>query len=166
MNNILFAVSINGILLLVWLVVLFRNQKKGWLALKIGLQTIFSMLPLILIIIGCIGIFTTFLTPGNITKYLGDQAGAGGFLFVSLFSSLLQIPGIIAFPIAAMLYQNGAAVSIVALFAGASTMASIFTFPLEIKYLGKKFALIRIGLTYIVCVIVGLLTGFIFHLIK
>lgn len=124
------------------------------------------MLPLILIIVGCIGIFTTFMTPASITKYLGNQAGIEGFLFVSLFSSLLQIPGIIAFPIAAMLYQNGAAVSIVALFAGASTMASVFTLPLEIKYLGKRFALTRVSLTYIVCVIVGLLTGIVFKLIE
>ncbi|MCL5969997.1 MAG: permease [Patescibacteria group bacterium] len=166
MDNILFAAGVNGILFLVWLILLYKNQKKACEALKVGLQTIFSMLPLILIIIGCIGIFTTFLTPANIAKFFGDQAGVGGILYVSIFSSLLQIPGMIAFPIAAMLYQNGAAVSIVAVFAGASTMASVFTLPLEIKYLGKKFALIRVGLTYIVCLIVGVMTGFIFHLIK
>lgn len=166
MNNLFFAIIINGILLLIWLWILLKNPQRGKQALKIGLQTIFSMLPLILIIIGSIGIFTTTLTPANITKYLGDQAGIGGFLFVSLFGSFLQIPGVIAFPIAAMLLQNGAAVSVVALFAGTSTMSSIFTLPLEIKYLGKKFALTRVILTYFVCVIVGILTGIIFHLIK
>lgn len=166
MNNLLFALIVNSVVFLLWLVMFVKNKEKGLQALKVGSQTILGMLPLILIIIGGIGLFTTSLSPENITKYLGERAGISGFIFVSLFSSLMQIPGIIAFPIAATLLKSGAAISVVAVFAGASTMASVFTFPIEIRYLGKKFAVIRILLTYVVCVIVGILTGIIFHLFK
>ena len=166
MNNLVFAAIINGIIIAIWLFLLFRDKKKGLQALKIGWQTIFAMLPIILIIIGLIGVFSSFTNPDNIAKYFGDRAGIKGFLFVSLVSSFLQIPGIIAFPIASTLYQSGAAVSTVAVFACASTMASVFTLPLEMKYLGKKLPFIRIGLTFFICIAVGFLTGAIFHLFK
>ncbi len=73
----------------------------------------------------------------------------------------MQIPGIIAFPVAATLKAGGATVATVAVFASASTMSSVMTLPLEMKYLGKKLPFIRIGLTYVICVIVGALTGYI-----
>ena len=166
MKNLLFPIGVNGVVFILWLLLFVKDRKKGMLAIRTGWETIWSMLPFILIIIGLIGIGSSFINPESIARYLGDQAGIKGFLFVSLFSSLLQIPGIIAFPIAAKLYESGAAVSAVAVFACASTMASIFTFPLEMKYLGRKFPVIRIGLTYILCVVVGLGTGVIVHLLK
>jgi len=164
MNNILFAAVVNGIILAAWLVMTFKDKKKGLKALETGLQIIFSMLPLILIIIGLLGLFSSFVSPESIAAYLGDHAGIKGFLFISVLSSFLQIPGIIAFPIAATLRQGGAALGTVAVFCCASTMASIFTLPIEMKYLGKKLPFLRIGLTYVISIIVGLLTGLAFKL--
>jgi len=166
MNNLLFAILVNGAVIAIWLYICIKDKEKGLKALTTGWQTILGMLPLILIIVGLIGLFSAFFTPDNIANYLGDQAGLKGFFFVSVFSSFLQIPGIIAFPIAATLYHGGAAVGTVAVFACASTMASIFTLPIEMKYLGKKLPFIRVGLTYLISVTVGLLTGLIFHLIS
>lgn len=166
MNNYLFAGLINGIVFTIWFYLFLKDKEKAIKALKIGWQTIFGILPLILIMVGLIGVFSSFISPSDIANYLGEKAGLTGFLFVALFSSLLQIPGIVAFPIAATLYKGGAAVSTVAVFACASTMASVFTLPLEMKFLGRKLPLVRIALTLIVSIIVGLLTGIIFHLFK
>lgn len=165
MNNLLFAIIVNGVVLTIWLVIFLKDKEKGLKAIKVGLQTILSILPILLIMVGLIGLFSSFINPSDIAKYLGEQAGISGFLFVALFSSFLQIPGIVAFPIAATLFKSGAAVSIVSLFACAATMASVFTLPLEMKFLGKKLPIIRIGLTVIVSIIVGLLTGILFHLV-
>jgi len=164
MNNLIFAVLVNGIVIIGWLYLLSKDKDKGIKAVKIGLQTIFSMLPMILIIISALGVISSFITPDQISKTLGSQAGLKGFLFISVVSSFMQIPGIIAFPIAATLRESGAAIATVAVFACASTMSSVITFPIEIKYLGKKLPIIRICLTYIICIIVGLLIGFIFKL--
>jgi uncharacterized membrane protein YraQ (UPF0718 family) len=164
MSNLIFAIVVNGIVILGWLYLLSKDKQKGLKAVKIGLQTIFSMLPMIIGILSILGVLSSFVSPDQISKTLGDQAGLGGFFFISIVSSFMQIPGIIAFPIAASLKESGAAIATVAVFACASTMSSVITFPIEIKYLGKKLPIIRITLTYIICVIVGLLTGFIFKL--
>jgi uncharacterized membrane protein YraQ (UPF0718 family) len=163
MNNLLFAVIVNGIVFIAWLILLSKDKEKGLKAIKIGGQTIFSMLPLILIIVGSIGVLSSFISPDQISNYLGDRAGIKGFFFISVVSSFLQIPGIVAFPIAATLRQSGAAIGTVAVFACASTMASVFTLPIEMKYLGKKLPFIRTGFTYVISVAVGLLTGLIFR---
>jgi len=165
MKDFLFAAIVNGVVFIAWFILLIKNKSQGWQAIKIGFRTIFDMLPIILIIISLLGIVSSFVNPNQISNYLGDRSGIKGFLFISVISSFLQIPGIIAFPIAATLLKSGAAISTVAVFACASTMSSVLTLPLEIKYLGKKLPIIRIGLTYIICVIVGLLTGLILHLL-
>jgi len=166
MKSFLFPLIINGIMLVIWFILFLKDRKKALTALSVGWQTLWSILPFLFIIIGLLGIGSSFVHSDNIAVYLGEKAGVKGFIFVSIFSSFLQIPGIIAFPITAKLYESGAAVSTVAVFACASTMASIFTFPLEMKYLSKKFPVIRIGLTYVLCVMVGLGTGVIVHLLK
>ena len=164
MKDFTFAIIINTVIFIAWLYLVIRDKKKGLQAVKIGLQTIFEMLPLIMVIIGSLGILSSFITPEQISNYLGDRSGLKGFLFISIISSFLQIPGIIAFPIAQVLRQSGAAIGTVAVFASASTMSSIITLPIEMKYLGKKLPFIRIGLTYVICVLVGFATGLIFRL--
>ncbi|MFA6594476.1 MAG: permease [Candidatus Buchananbacteria bacterium] len=166
MQDYLFAIVINGIIFAAWLFLLFKDRRRGMEAVKIGCRTIIAMLPLILIIIGAIGLFSAFIDPNNIANSFGEQSGWRGFFIVALVSSFLQIPGIIAFPIAATLYHNGAAAGVVAVFACASTMASIFTLPLEMKFLGKRLPFLRLGLTFVLSLVVGVLTGAVFNLFK
>lgn len=166
MQNYLFAIIINGVIIALWLLLLFKDKKKGMEALKIGCRTVFSMLPLILIIIGAIGLFGVFVNPSDIAGSFGAQSGWRGLIIVTLVSSFLQIPSIIIFPIAATLYHSGASAGVVATFACASTMASIFTLPLEMKFLGRRLPPIRIALIIIISTIIGGLTGIVFSFIK
>ncbi len=165
MNDFIFAIIINGIVFAFWLGLFFKSKEKGLKAIRIGLQTILSMAPFILIVIGLIGMFSTFMDPSSVAQYLGEKSGVKGFLSVALVSSFLQIPGIVIFPMASTLYDNGAAAGVVAVFISASTMASIFTLPLEMKYLGKKLPFIRVGLIFIISVAIGVSMGLVFHLI-
>jgi len=162
MQDMIFVIGVNGVVFLFWLILFFKNKQKGIDAIKIGFKTIFSMLPFLFVIMALIGLASSFINPDVISKYLGAQAGWKGFLSVALVSSLLQIPGIVIFPMAAMLYKSGAAAGIIALFVCASTMASIFTFPLEAKFLGKKIPLVRIPMILIISIAIGILTGIIF----
>jgi len=161
MNDLTFPLIINAVIICIWLALFFKDKKKAIVAVSTGAKTIFSMLPFLCIIVSVIGIGSSFVDTKLMTSYLGEQSGIAGFFIVSVLSSFLQIPGIIAVPITSALYTSGVSVSIVAVFLAASTMSSIFTLPLEIKYLGKKFAYTRIGLTYILCVVVSMLMGII-----
>lgn len=165
MQDMTFVIAVNGIVFLAWLILFLKDRKKGTNAIRIGFKTIFSMVPFLFIIMALIGLFGSFLNPDIITKYLGAQAGWKGFVSVALVSSLLQIPGIVIFPIAEVLLKNGATAGIVSLFICASTMASIFTFPLEAKFLGKKIPIVRIPMILIISICIGILTGLIFKLL-
>jgi len=166
MQNYLFAIIINGVIIAIWLVLLAKDRKRGIEALKIGCRTVFSMLPLILIIIGAIGLFSVYVNPNDIASSFGDQSGWRGLVVVTIVSSFLQIPSIIIFPIAATIYHSGASAGVVATFACASTMASIFTMPLEMKFLGRRLPPIRIALIVVISIIIGGLTGLVFSFIK
>ena len=165
MSTILFPIIINLIVMLIWFGIFLKDKGKGILAIRIGIKNVLEMIPFLLIIVGLIGMFSIYISPAVLETYLGGNSGIGGFIFVSLISSIMQIPGIMAVPIASTLYTSGVPVSITAVFLTASTMSSVFTLPLEIKYLGKKFAYTRIGLTYLLCIIVSLLTGYMVSLI-
>jgi uncharacterized membrane protein YraQ (UPF0718 family) len=164
MKTILFPLIINGIVVSIWLAIFLKDKRKGMQAMQTGVMNILEMTPFLLIIVGFIGLFSVSVSPTILETYLGGNSGIGGFIFVSLISSLMQIPGIMAVPIASTLRESGVPISITTVFLSASTMSSVFTLPLEIKYLGKKFAYFRIFCTYLLCIIVSLLLGYLIHL--
>jgi len=166
MNDIIFALIINGIVFAVWLFLFFKDKERALKAVKVGCQIIFSMMPFLLIVMGLIGIFSSFADPDIIAQYLGDKSGMKGFFSVAIMSSFLQIPGIVIFPMAAALYNSGAAAGIVAVFISASTMASIFTMPLEMKYLGRKLPPVRIALIFVISLAIGFSVEFVFRLLN
>lgn len=71
----------------------------------------------------------------------------------------MHIPSLIAFPLAASLLKNGASITAVAAFITTLTMIGTITLPLEIKELGKKVALLRNGLSFIVAIVIALIMG-------
>ncbi|NCO28070.1 MAG: permease, partial [Caldiserica bacterium] len=94
-----------------------------------------------------------------ISKFVGEQAGFGGTIAVSLLGAVLFIPSVISFPLAGSLLQSGASVTSVAAFITTLTMIGFVTLPLEIKILGKKFAALRNGFSYIVALLISFLMG-------
>jgi uncharacterized membrane protein YraQ (UPF0718 family) len=66
-----------------------------------------------------------------------------------------------------MLIKQGASYTVVATFMTTLMMVGIVTLPLEIRYFGKKVAILRNALNFIIAIIIGLLVGlmtwFIFH---
>lgn len=82
-----------------------------------------------------------------------------GFSVTAIIGSITLIPGPISYPIAASLISKGASYSIVAVFITTLMMVGVVTLPLEIKYFGKKAAIIRNLLNFIAAIIIGLIIG-------
>ena len=61
----------------------------------------------------------------------------------SIIGAVTLVPGFVAFPVAGELLKNGAGVLQIAAFVSSLMMVGIITLPMEIKYFGKKAALIR-----------------------
>ncbi len=60
---------------------------------------------------------------------------------------------------AAALLNKGASVTSVVVFITTLTMIGVVTLPLEIKELGKRLALWRNGLSFIIAIIIGIIMG-------
>ena len=71
----------------------------------------------------------------------------------------MHIPSLLSFPLAASLLDKGAQVASVAVFITTLTMIGIVTLPLEIKIMGKKFALLRNGISFIMAILIALVMG-------
>ncbi|NCN05662.1 MAG: hypothetical protein GW949_08525 [Spirochaetales bacterium] len=72
--------------------------------------------------------------------------GVLGFLSVflaPLTGAVTLIPGLVAFPVARQLIENGAAVLPIAAFISSLMMVGIITLAMEIHYLGKRIAFLR-----------------------
>lgn len=101
------------------------------------------------------------IPPEMIVKYLGAGSGVIGFAIAAIIGSITLIPGFISYPIAAGLLNQGASYSTVAVFMTTLMMVGVVTLPLEIKYFGKKTAILRNALNFIVAIIIGILIGII-----
>jgi len=124
-----------------------------------GTKSFIRILPIVFIIIIFIGSHLGFVPQNQISKIAGEQAGFWGILLIALLGAIVHIPSLIAFPLAASLLKNGASVTVVAVFITTLTMIGTITLPLEIKELGKKVALLRNGISFIMAIVIALIIG-------
>ncbi len=114
---------------------------------------------MVLIIIILIGLLMGFVPTTEISKFIGKQSGFGGILLVAILGAILHIPALISFPLAASLLKGGASITAVAAFITTLTMIGVVTLPLEIKELGKRMALLRNGISFIIAIVIALILG-------
>jgi len=138
---------------------IIKDRTKTKQALTVALRSFFRILPTVLIIIIFIGLLLGFVPQSQISKVVGEQAGFVGVLIVALLGAFLHIPSLISFPLAASLLKSGASVTSVAVFITSLTMIGVVTLPLEIKELGKKMALLRNGISFVIAIIIGIIMG-------
>ena len=155
LTGLIINLLVAGCLLLSWR----RNKEKTKQALRVGWNAFLNILPMVIIIIIFIGLLLGFMTPERISDIVGEQAGIGGVLIVGLLGSILFIPALLSFPLAASILDMGASTSAVVAFIMTLTLVGITTLPLEIKELGKKFAFLRNGLSFVVAIAVALIMG-------
>jgi uncharacterized membrane protein YraQ (UPF0718 family) len=153
------ALLINVFAFACLLVSLIKSKEKTKQSLIIAVKSFFRILPIVFIIIIIIGMLLGFVPPTKISEIVGEQAGFGGVIFVAFLGTILHIPALISFPLAASLLKAGASVTAVAAFMTTLTMVGIVTLPLEIKELGKKIALLRNGISFILAIIIALIIG-------
>ena len=153
------AIVINTFVIICLLVSTIKNRSKTLESLKIGLSSMFKILPTVFSIILLIGLLLTFIPKELITKIIGDKSGVSGTFAAALLGTVLHIPAIVAFPLGASLIEGGASISSVAAFITTLTMMGFVTLPLEIKEMGKKFALLRNGFSFLIAIIIALIIG-------
>jgi len=153
------VIFINLFALICFFISYSKDRGKSKLALKVSLKSFLRILPLIFIIVILIGLMLAFLSPDKISKIAGQQSGYKGVLIFAFLGTILHIPSLVSFPLAASLLRSGASLTAIAAFITTLTMIGIVTLPLEIKELGKKIALLRNGLSFIAALAIALIIG-------
>jgi len=153
------TISVNLIALAALLGAAFKDKEKTGQALRLAVRSLVGMLPMVLTIIIIIGVMLEFVTTQIIQDLLGEESGFFGILTAAVIGSLMHIPAILAFPLAASLLEGGAAAGTVAGFIASLTMIGVVTFPVEVKELGVKMTLLRNGLGFLFALAIALLMG-------
>jgi len=131
-----------------------KDRKKTKQSLLGAAKSFIRILPIVFIIIIFVGLLLGFVSQTQISKIAGEHAGFWGVFLIAM-----HIPSLIAFPLAASILKNGASITAVAAFITTLTMIGTITLPLEIKELGKKVALLRNGISFIIAIVIALIMG-------
>ena len=106
-----------------------------------------------------VGVMLAVLNPEVIGKLIGGSSGWFGVVLASAVGAITLIPGFVAFPTAAMLLNSGAGYMQIGAFISSLMMVGVMTFPVEVKYFGKKASFLRNILAFLFSFIVALIIG-------
>ena len=148
--------ALTGVLLLLSAI---KDRRKTLSALHIAFKGFIRLLPSILAIILVVGLIIGFVPAKWIAQVIGRNSGALGVAIASLLGAVLFIPVIIAFPLAKSMLDMGAGIMATAAFITTLTMVGFVFLPLEIKELGRKFAIARNALSFIAAVAIAVVIG-------
>ena len=156
MNNTLIFISLS---IFTSLVSFLLDRQKTILGFKKGFKMFRNIIVPFLNILILVSLLLFIIPPQLIVEYLGAGSGMIGFAIAAVVGSITLVPGFISYPIASNLLKQGASYSTVAVFMTTLMMVGVVTLPLEIKYFGKKVAILRNLLNLVAAIIIGILIG-------
>jgi hypothetical protein len=153
------SIIVISITLVLLVISLWKDKKKTVQTVK---NTGKMIVELMLEIIGILALVSLFFTliPDEVFGYVFDSENAGiGTIISAGLGSITILPGVVAFPLAKQLFDLGALVITIAAFITTLTMVGLVTAPIEIKYFGKKFTLIRNLVSFVAALCIAVLLG-------
>lgn len=143
-----------------------KSEERGFIpALKRAFRQFASLLPVMAGVVLLIGLFKSFLTSDMITGIFPEAPFSDAF-FGTLTGSLLAGNPINSYLIGQELLNHGVSLFGITGFMTAWVTVGLLQLPAEISALGKRFALSRNVLSFIICMAISILTAGLFYLIK
>lgn len=125
-----------------------RSIDVGWASLK-------RTLPLLIVAFIIVGYVNALEPQAFVRTLIGPESGLRGILIGSIAGMLLPGGPYVVFPLIATLYASGAGMgptlAMITSWAGLALLSVSF----ELPFLGWRFTLIRLGLGFIVPILVG-----------
>lgn len=115
--------------------------------IRLGLQTLLQVVPLLLAAFLIAGLTQTLVTQEFVDRWLGAQAGWRGILLACLAGALMPGGPYVYYPIAGALLQAGASLGVLVAFITAKNLWSVSRLPMEFALLGPQLTLTRFLLT-------------------
>lgn len=158
MIHSIIIVSISIILLVISFI---KSKEKSIKSIKTAKHMFLKLSKDVLAVLALVGLLLALIPDNVIASLLGNSNRFISTISASVLGAVTIIPGVIAFPLAKALEENGAHLSALAAFITTLTMVGIATFPIEVKHFGRRFALIRNSLSFILAVSIALIMGII-----
>ncbi len=152
-------ITIYSILAVCLLLSFWKSKQKTFKAFKIATKGFLKTAPSLLMILGIVGLILGILTPEIISRLIGAEAGFFATGIAAIIGTITLIPSLIAFPLAGSLLRSGATIMTISAFITTLVMVGVVTAPMEIKSLGKKFTLLRNGLSFIGALVIAIIMG-------
>jgi len=123
-----------------------RNMMKGMLSDIVGILLL-------------IGLVLTLIPSETIESLIGSESGFLAVVLSAVLGTITLIPAFVAFPLIGSLKSSGAGIVTLTAFLTTLTMVGFLTMPLEIKTFGKKFTIIRNGVSFVFAILIALSMG-------
>lgn len=120
---------------------------KGRNVLHVSWQNLKEMVFILPAVLVIMGLFMVWVNRSVVIKYLGEGSGIKGMVISILLGTLPTGPLYVGFPMAAALLKKGARVANVLAFLCSWAALSIPAELMELRFMGWKFMLARLGLT-------------------
>ena len=121
-----------------------------------------GLIPLIITATLIAGLAQAAIPKEIIANLLGKEAGLKGIALGSFLGSVVPGGPYVVFPLLGGLYRAGASVGTVIAFVTAWSLISLARIPLEIPFLGTKIVALRLALSLILPIALGVLGQIIF----
>jgi uncharacterized membrane protein YraQ (UPF0718 family) len=148
--------------ILALLISIFESVEKTIEATKVALKKFVNILPAFLSMLILVSMILFFVPDKIILKYLGAHNKFIGIVFGSFFGSITLMPGFIAYPLCGILLKKGVTYMVLSAFSTTLMMVGILTYPVEKAYFGTRVTIIRNVISFIVAIVVALMTGIFF----
>jgi uncharacterized membrane protein YraQ (UPF0718 family) len=133
---------------------LIGSRRKTLAGVLRGLKMLWAIVPMLLGLIAGVSIILAAVPPASLARVIGGE-GSWPVVVALFVGSVALIPGVVAYPLAALLRDQGASTPVLAAFITTLMMVGIVTLPLEIRFLGRRVALLRNALAFAGSVIVA-----------
>ena len=155
------SILLYGIAALALFFSLIKDKQKTKTALKKAWKAFEGILPQFINVLFFVATVLAIVDTATISRVLGSGSGFLGIIGASLIGAITLIPGFVAFPAAAALLHNGAGATQVAAFVSSLMMVGVVTLPMEIKYFGKRVAILRNVLAWLFSILAAFFVGWV-----
>ena len=131
------------------------DRQKTWQGLLKGGRLLWNITPTLVGVLALAGLLVMVVSPAAMARVLGES-GPVPFLTALGVGSVALIPGLVAYPLAGVLREQGASDAVLAAFITTLMMVGVLTLPIEARFFGIRVSLTRNVLSLLGAVLVAL----------
>ena len=152
-----------SITLIVLIISFIKDRKKTLAGIKTAGKKFIKILMTLTIVVFSVSFVLYFIPETTISEYLSYGNKYISLMIASFLGSITIMPGFIAFPLSGILRQNNVPYMVISGFTTTLMMVGILTFPIERKYFGTKVAVLRNVMSFLIAIVVSIMTGIFFR---